>query len=158
MAKMNLKLMNALRATLNRVASLHPDGVLMYGINHISKQTFCHLIKLERNLLKLLSCARIDIRGIGNYPKVEDEMVEWMKKHIRTPSGESFCNNLLTPGNWLKYNIAGDLHLLHLSIAEKEYWMILNFNSIKVRLELCANVFINNAYEFQFHKGAIRTR
>ena len=28
MAKMNLKLMNALRATLNRVASLHPDGGL----------------------------------------------------------------------------------------------------------------------------------
>ena len=32
-----------------------------------------------------------------------------------------------------------------------------DFNSIKVRLELCANVFVNNAYEFQFHKGAIRT-
>lgn len=121
MAKMNLKLMNELRATLNRVATLHPDGVLMYGINHISKQTFCHLIKLERNLLKLLSCTRIDIKGTGNYPQAEKQMVEWIKKHIRTPSGESFCNNLLTPGNWLKYNIAGDLHLLHLSIAEKEY-------------------------------------
>ena len=33
MAKMNLKLMNALRAALNRVALLHPGGVLMYGIN-----------------------------------------------------------------------------------------------------------------------------
>lgn len=125
MAKMNLKLMNALRATLNRVASLHPNGVLMYGVNNISKQTFCHLIKLEKNLLKLLSCNRIDIKGTGNYPQVEKQMVEWMKKHIRTPSGESFCDNLLAPGNWLKYNIAGDLHLLHLGIAEKEYWMIL---------------------------------
>ena len=126
MAKMNLKLLNALRATLNRVASLHPGGVLMYGVNHISKQTFCHLIKLEKNLLKLLSCTRIDIKGIGNYPQVEVEMVEWMKKHIRTPSGQSFCNNLLAPRNWLKYNIAGDLHLLHMGIAEKEYCMILN--------------------------------
>ena len=125
MAKMNLKLLNALRATLNRVASLHPGGVLMYGVNHSSKQTFCHLIKLERNLLKLLSCTRIDIKGIGNYPQVEGEMVDWIKKHIRTPSGETFCNNLLAPGNWLRYNIAGDLHLLHLGIAEKEYWMIL---------------------------------
>ena len=123
MAKMFLYLMNALRATRERVATLHPGGVLMYGVNHISKQTFCHLIKLEKNLLKLLSCTRIDIKGIGNYPKVEGEMVEWMKKHIRTPSGESFCNNLLAPGNWLKYNIAGDLHLLHLGIAEKEYWI-----------------------------------
>mgnify|MGYP004539954787 CR=1 FL=1 len=33
----------------------------------------------------------------------------------------------------------------------------IDFNSIKVRLELTANVFVNNAYEFQFHKGAIRT-
>lgn len=125
MAKMNLKLMNALRATLNRVATLHPGGVLMYGVNNISKQTFCYLIKLEKNLLKLLSCNRIDIKGIGNYPQVEKQMVEWMKKHIRTPSKETFCNNLLAPGNWLKYNIAGDLYLLHLGIAKKEYWMIL---------------------------------
>ena len=82
MAKMNLKLMNALKATLNRVASMHPNGVLMYGVNRISKQTFCHLIKLERNLLKLLSCTRIDIKGTGNYPQVEKQMVDWMKKHI----------------------------------------------------------------------------
>ena len=125
MAKMNLKLMNALRATLNRVASLHPNGVLMCGINHISKQTFYHLVRLEKNLLKLLSYTNIDIKGTGNYPQAEKQMVEWIKKHIRTPSGESFCNNLLAPGNWLKYNIAGDLYFLHLGIAEKEYWMIL---------------------------------
>ena len=139
MAKMNLKLMNALRATLNRVAFLHPDGVLMYGVNNISKQTFCHLIKLERNLLKLLSCTRIDIKGLGNYPQVEKQMVEWMKKHIRTPSRESFCNNLLAPGNWLKYNIAGGLHLLHLGIAEKEYWMILKEEHLRYFRNLAFN-------------------
>lgn len=139
MAKMNLKLMNALRATLNRVASLHPNGVLMYGVNNISKQTFCHLIKLEKNLLKLLSCNRIDIKGTGNYPQVEKQMVEWMKKHIRTPSGETFCNNLLAPRNWLKYNIAGDLHFLHLGIAEKEYWMILKEEHLRYFRNLAFN-------------------
>lgn len=139
MVKMNLKLMNALRATLNRVASLHPNGVLMYGVNHISKQTFCHLIKLEKNLLKLLSCNRIDIKGTGNYPQVEKQMVEWMKKHIRTPSGETFCNNLLAPRNWLKYNIAGDLHFLHLEIAEKEYWMILKEEHLRYFRNLAFN-------------------
>lgn len=139
MAKMNLKLMNALRATLNRVAFLHPDGVLMCGVNNISKQTFCHLIKLERNLLKLLSCTRIDIKGIGNYPQVKKQMVEWIKKHIRTPSGESFCDNLLATGNWLKYNIAGDLHLLHLGIAEKEYWMILKEEHLRYFRNLAFN-------------------
>lgn len=139
MAKMNLKLMNALKATLNRVASLHPNGVLMYGVNNISKQTFCHLIKLEKNLLKLLSCNRIDIKGTGNYPQVEKQMVEWMKKHIRTPSGETFCNNLLAPRNWLKYNIAGDLHFLHLGIAEKEYWMILKEEHLRYFRNLAFN-------------------
>lgn len=139
MAKMNLKLMNALRATLNRVASLHPNGVLMYGVNNISKQTFCHLIKLEKNLLKLLSCNRIDIKGTGNYPQVEKQMVEWMKKHIRTPSSETFCNNLLAPRNWLKYNIAGDLHFLHLGIAEKEYWMILKEEHLRYFRNLAFN-------------------
>ena len=139
MAKMNLKLMNALRATLNRVASLHPNGVLMCGINHISKQTFCHLVRLEKNLLNLLSCTRIDIKGRGIYPQVEKEMVEWIKKLIRTPSGESFCDNLLAPGNWLKYNIAGDLHLLHLGIAEKEYWMILKEEHLRYFRNLAFN-------------------
>lgn len=139
MAKMNLKLMNALRATPNRVASLHPNGVLMYEVNNISKQTFCHLIKLEKNLLKLLSCNRIDIKGTGNYPQVEKQMVEWMKKHIRTPSGETFCNNLLAPRNWLKYNIAGDLHFLHLGIAEKEYWMILKEEHLRYFRNLAFN-------------------
>lgn len=38
MAKMNLKLMNALRATLNRVATLHPGYMLVYGVNRYSRK------------------------------------------------------------------------------------------------------------------------
>ena len=47
---------------------------------------------------------------------------------------------------------------LELKKLPKIMLLIRNFNSIKVRLELTANVFVNNAYEFQFHKGAIRTQ
>ena len=125
MNRMNLQLRNALKATLMRVAALHPSGVLMYGINNINQQTFCKLVKIETNIKKLLECTRIDIRGMGYNPQVEEKFVEWIKVHIKPPSMEPFCNSLLSPHNWLKYNIAGDLQLLHLGIAKIEYYMIL---------------------------------
>ena len=125
MSKMNTNLRNALKATLNRVAELHPDGVLMCGIDYINQQTFCKLIKVERNLKKLLSCSSIEIRGIGYSPSVENMFVTWLKVNIQAKTKEPFCNNLLSPHNWLRYNIAGDLQILQLSVAKKEYYMIL---------------------------------
>ena len=50
MSKMNLQLRNALKATLMRVAALHPGGVLMFGIDNINQQTFCKLVKIEANI------------------------------------------------------------------------------------------------------------
>lgn len=108
-----------------RVAALHPSGVLMCGFDAINERAFCKLIKLGSNLGRLLTCTRIDIRGIGYYPQVERKFVEWLKSHIRTPSVPEFCNNLLTPANWLKYNIAPDLKCLHLGIAKIDYYLIL---------------------------------
>lgn len=125
MSRMNTNLRNALKATLNRVAELHPDGVLMCGIDYINQQAFCKLIKVERNLKKLLSCSRIEIRGIGYSPSVEKMFVSWLKANIQAKTKEPFCNNLLSPHNWLRYNIAGDLQILQLSVAKKEYYMIL---------------------------------
>ena len=125
MSKMNLQLRNALKATLMRVAALHPGGVLMYGIDHMNQQTFCKLVKVEANIKKLLACTRIEIRGIGYHPQVEANLVAWMKDHIRAPSMVPFCNSLFSAHNWLKYNIAGDLQLLHLGIAKVDYFMIL---------------------------------
>ena len=125
MDRMTLKQRNALKATLMRVAALHPAGVLMCGFDTINERAFCKLIKLGCNLDRLLSCTRIDIRGIGYYPRVETKFVEWLKSHIRTPSVPQFCNNLLSPANWLKYNISPDLYCLHLGIAKVDYFLIL---------------------------------
>lgn len=125
MDRLTLKQRNALKATLMRVADLHPEGVLMCGFDAINERAFCKLIKLGSNLARLLTCTRIDIRGIGYYPQVERKFVEWLKSHIRTPSVPEFCNNLLTPANWLKYNIAPDLKCLHLGIAKIDYYLIL---------------------------------
>lgn len=122
---MSLSQRSALKATLMRVAALHPHGVLMYGEDHINEQSFCSVIQLGRNLSKLLACTRIDIKGIGNNPKIEEKFVSWLKSHVRTTSMVPFCNTLLSAHNWLRYNIAADLYCLHLGIAEIDYYMIL---------------------------------
>lgn len=125
MDKMTLSQRCALKATLMRVAALHPHGVLIYGEDSINEQSFCKLIQLGRNLSKLLACTRIDIKGIGSNPQIEEKFVAWLKNHVRTPTMEPFCNALLSPHNWLRYNIAPDLHCLHLGIAKVDYYMIL---------------------------------
>lgn len=122
---MTLSQRSALKATLMRVAALHPKGILMYGEDHINEQSFCSVIQLGRNLSKLLACTRIDIKSIGHNPQVEEKFVAWLKSHVRTPSMEPFCNTLLSPHNWLRYNIAPDLQCLHLGIASVDYYMIL---------------------------------
>ena len=76
MDRLTLKQRNALKATLMRVAALHPSGVLMCGFDAINERAFCKLIKLGSNLARLLTCTRIDIRGIGYYPQVERKFVE----------------------------------------------------------------------------------
>lgn len=129
---MSLSQRSALKATLMRVAALHPKGVLMCGEDHINEQSFCSVIQLGRNLSKLLACTRIDIKGIGNNPKIEEKFVSWLKSHVRTPSMVPFCNSLLSPHNWLRYNIAADLYCLHLGIAEIDYYMILKDEHLRL--------------------------
>lgn len=125
MDKLSLRQRSALKATLMRVAALHPGGVLMCGIDHINEQSFCKLIKLGRNISKLLACTRIEIKAIGNNPQIEEKFVSWLKSHVRTPSMVPFCNTLLSAHNWLRYNIAADLFCLHLGVANIDYYMIL---------------------------------
>lgn len=122
---MTISQRSALKATLMRVAALHPHGVLIYGENSINEQSFCKLIQLGRNLSKLLACTRIDIKGIGSNPQIEEKFVAWLKSHVRTPTMEPFCNTLLSPHNWLRYNISANLYCLHLGIARVDYYMIL---------------------------------
>lgn len=140
MNRMTLRLHNALKATLLRVAELHPNGVLMYGVDNINQQTFCQLVKIHHNIKKLLGCTHIEIKGVGFYTQVEEKFVSWLKEHIRTPSGVTFCNSLLSSHNWLKYNIAADLNILHLEVAQIDYYIILK----EEHLRLFRNKAFNN--------------
>lgn len=63
-----------------RVAALHPSGVLMCGFDAINERAFCKLIKLGHNLDRLLTCTRIDIKGVGYYPRVEQKICRVAKK------------------------------------------------------------------------------
>lgn len=132
MGRMTLQLHKALKATLQRVDELHPNGVLMYGIDSINQQTFCQLIKINKNIKRLLGCTIIEIKGVEFYSQVEEKFVTWLKSHIRTPSGVPFCNSLLSPHNWLKYNIAADLNILHLGVANIDYYMILKEEHLRL--------------------------
>lgn len=132
MSRMSLRLHNALKATLQRVAELHPDGVLIYGIDNCNQMSFCQIVKINKSIKRLLSCTHIDIKGVGFYCKIEEKFVSWLKSHIRTPSGVPFCNSLLSPHNWLKYNIAADLNILHLGVANIDYYMILKDEHLRL--------------------------
>ena len=78
MDKLSLSQRRALKATLIRVAALHPGGVLMCGVDQVNEQAFCKLIQLGRNLSKLLACTRIDIKSIGHNPQIEEKFVAWL--------------------------------------------------------------------------------
>lgn len=124
MGKVTLKIRKALEGTLRKLAADCKEGVLCFGTNEVSQEQFCKCINLAKAETRLLSCTRLDIRGIGHYSQVEHHLVKWLKSHIRLPPGRTFCN-LVSPHNWLRYNINADLNILHLGIAKVDYYIIL---------------------------------
>lgn len=119
---MKLKQMNALKATLEYLMKKCSNGILIYGEDTYNKRWFVQPINIAKAKLQLLSCSNIEIKGIGHYSKVEAEIVGWLKVNIRLPNGRSWMN-MVSPHNWLRYNIASDLNIMHLSIANKHYYM-----------------------------------
>lgn len=123
MNKITLRIHNALKSTLQELASANPQGVLVYGINNLTQDTFCKKVDIMRCIKRLLSCTRVEIKALGHYPLIEESFVTWLKNHIRTPVTD-FCN-LASAHNWLKYNINSRLNCLKLSVGKVDYYMIL---------------------------------
>lgn len=124
MDKVTLKIRKALKGTLRKLAADCKEGVLCFGTDEVNQSQFCKCINLAKAEKRFLSCTRLDIRGIGYYANVEKHLVDWLKRHIRLPPGRTFCN-LVSPHNWLKYNINSELNILHLGIAQVDYYIIL---------------------------------
>lgn len=131
MGKMTLNLHNALKATLAHLQETLKADVLVYGEDGMNNKTFCHPICIKKAAKRLLSCTRIDIHQIGFNPIIEQKMVNWLKSHIRLPTTRVWCN-LASAHNWLKYNIAEDLYLLHLGIAHIDYYLVMREENLRI--------------------------
>lgn len=123
MGKMTLRLHNALKSTLKELASTCPNGVLTFGANNLTQETFCKPIDLIKHAKRMLECTRIEIKGLGAYPIIEESFVAWFKAHIRTPVSD-YCS-LVSAHNWLRYNIGPNLSCMKLSIGKVDYYLIL---------------------------------
>lgn len=122
---------NALRATFANLLSLNHYTLLVCGCNAATQDEFCKLIDLRAAARRLLSCTRISIRGIGFWGQIESKFVKWFQAHARTQVAEHFCN-LLSPHNWLKYNISPDLVCMQLGVGRVNYYILLRSEWLQV--------------------------
>lgn len=124
MGKMTLRMHQALKATLDLIQYKCQDGILCYGANTATQETFCKPIAIAKASKRILSCTRIEIRGIGYYTNIESKFVEWLKNHIRLPTN-TVWSNMASPHNWLKYNVADNLSILNVGIGHVDYYIIM---------------------------------
>ncbi len=67
MKRMTFASMTALRAALMNLAEKPPGRALIYGCKG-TQRTFCKSVNILRNIKRLSSCSRLEIRGVGFYP------------------------------------------------------------------------------------------
>lgn len=126
MNKINLRLRNALKSTLNELISANTKNILCYGEDEINNKTFCQPINIEKNRLRLLSCTRLEIRALSYFVKPEQQFVIWLKQNIPRPKNSTWWQ-IVSEDNWLRYNISDDLCCLHLEVGKVNYYMILRY-------------------------------
>lgn len=124
MGKMTLSLHNALKSTLAILQDSCKNELLILGEDNLNQRTFCKPIKIDKAAKRLLSCTRIEIRGLGHFTKQEAKLVDWLKNHVWIPTNNVW-SNMATAHNWLKYNVANNLSCLHLGIGKIDYYIIL---------------------------------
>ena len=73
--------MTALRAALMNLAEKPPGRALIYGCKG-AQHSFCKSIDILRNIKRLCSCSRLEIRGVGFYPEAEKAFVAYLKEQL----------------------------------------------------------------------------
>lgn len=124
MDKVTIKTRNALKSALLGLMELSKD-VLVYGINETSNEIFCKPVSIAKCKSRLLSCSRMEIKHLGHYVEVEKAIVGWLKQHIRCPCNCRTWWSLVSPSNWIKYNIDKELYILKLGIGNIYYYIVL---------------------------------
>ena len=70
MKRMTFASMTALRAALMNLAEKAQGRALIYGCKG-AQHTFCKSIDIIRNIKRLCSCSKLEIRGVGFFPDAE---------------------------------------------------------------------------------------
>ena len=81
MKRMTFASMAALRAALMNLAEKPPGRALIYGCKG-AQHTFCKSVNILRNIKRLCSCTRLEIRGVGFYPDAEKAFVAYLKEQL----------------------------------------------------------------------------
>lgn len=124
MAKITIKTRNALKSALYGLMELSKN-ILVYGVNHATQDMFCKPINIAKAYNRLLSCTSMEIHQLGYYVEVEKTIVEWLKNHIRCPTETKVWWSMVSPGNWIKYNIDKDLYILRLGVGTTYYYIVI---------------------------------
>lgn len=124
MAKITIKTRNALKSALYGLMELS-KSILVYGVNHTTQDCFCKPINIAKAYNRFISCTSMEIHHLGYYVEVEKAIVDWLKNHIRCPTETRVWWSMVSPGNWIKYNIDKDLYILKLGVANTHYYIVL---------------------------------
>lgn len=131
MHKITLKTRQALKSALLGLMGLSKN-ILVYGVNETSNETFCKPINISRCAARLLSCTELEIKHLGHYVDAEKAIVGWLKQHIRCPSNCRSWWSLVSPSNWIKYNIDKNLYILKLNVGNIYYYIVLRQDVVNI--------------------------
>lgn len=123
MKRMTFASMTALRAALMNLAEKPPGSALIYGCKG-TQRTFCKSVNILRNIKRLCSCSRIEIRGVGFYPDAEKAFVDYLKEQL--PRKAASWWNCCSAHNWLRYNMGSQLNIVALLLSSVSYYILVD--------------------------------
>lgn len=123
MKRMTFASMAALRAALMNLAEKPPGKALIYGCKG-AQHTFCKSVNILRNIKRLCSCSRLEIRGVGFYPDVEKAFVAYLKEQL--PQKAASWWNCCSAHNWLRYNMGSQLNIVALHLSSVSYYILVD--------------------------------
>lgn len=85
MKRMTFASMTALRAALMNLAEKPPGRALIYGCKG-AQHTFCKSVNILRNIKRLCSCSKLEIRGVG-FSQMRKSFCRIPQKTVTTKGG-----------------------------------------------------------------------
>lgn len=131
MTRMTITLRNGLKAAFNALPSVGLQQVLVYGTNTMLHTSFCKSVNIAKAAPRFLACTHVDVFAVSYYPHQAKTFVAWLKDKIPKPPNAVWWS-LADPPQWLTLNIARQLYIIHLTLVEVEYYVLIPFEIVKV--------------------------